>query len=329
MNRESNDANCANILSRFDRTSTALDVVRDIDLSGKLALVTGGASGLGLETARALAVAGALVTLAARDIRVGAVAAEDLNRAIGVDRVRAEHLDLASTASVRAFVQRWDKPLAILVNNAGIMACPQGWTEDGFELQLGTNHLGHFLLTRLLTPWLIDAQGARVISLSSSAHAFAGIDFDDPNFHHRPYDPFVAYGQSKTANALFALEHDKRFAGQGIRAFAVMPGVIQTPLSRHMTPELFARIGIRMEDRGKETADVRYKTAEQGAATSVWAATSPDLSGVGGLYLEDCAVALPASPELPRGAGVHPHARDPEAARRLWNLSNELLSLDD
>lgn len=304
------------ITSRFGARSTALEVVEGLDLSGRTAIVTGGASGLGVETARALAHAGASVVLAVRDRQAGERVAAAINGETGAVRVSADALDLASLASVRAFAaRRGERPLSMLINNAGVMACPQGTTQDGFETQFGVNHLGHFLLALLLVPALERGAGperqARVISLSSSAHGMANVDFDDPDFRHRPYEPFQAYGQSKTANALFAVEFDHRYAPRGIRAFSLMPGVIHTRLGRHVPGEDWSSI------------EHLSKTAEQGASTTVWAATSPDLEGRGGLYLENCAEAEIFTRGMPRGTGVMPYAIDPAAARRLWTLSEE------
>ena len=307
---------------QFDRDSTAQAVIAGQDLSGRTAIVTGGASGIGIETVRALASAGASVTIAARDRVKAKETADEINSEIGTERVSWDVLDLADLASVRAFAKRWeDRPLSLLINNAGVMACPHETTADGFETQLGTNHLGHFLLTKLLTPSLEKGAPSRVISLSSSAHMMSPIDFDDPQYHSREYHPFKAYGQSKTANALFAVEYDRRHKDQGIRAFSVMPGMIVTNLGRHMTFEAREAVGYNGSPP-PEFAHVS-KSIEQGAATSVWAATAPELEDKGGLYLENCAEALPFSRDLPRGTGVMPHALDPEAARKLWDLSEE------
>ena len=300
------------ITSRFGQKSTALEVVDSIDLTGRTAIVTGGASGIGIETARALARAGASVTLAVRDLAAGARVAAEINGETGAERVSVDALELGSLASVRAFAARWgDRPVSLLINNAGVMACPQGYTEDGFETQFGVNHLGHFLLTELLVPALEKGAPARVIAVSSSAHGMSDVDFDDPDFRHRPYDAFKSYGQSKTANALFAVEFDRRYRDRGIRAFSLMPGVIHTNLGRHVP--------------GSDWSAIEHlvKTVEQGASTSVWAATAPELEGQGGLYLENCARAEPFVRGMPRGMGVMAYALDPDAARRLWTLSEE------
>ncbi|HWT52354.1 MAG TPA: oxidoreductase, partial [Caulobacter sp.] len=221
------------------------------------------------------------------------------------------------------FAHRWgDRPIDILVNNAGVMACPLSRTVDGLEMQIGTNHFGHFLLSTLLAPNLVAAARAsgrrsRLASLSSIGHRRSGIHFDDPNYQTRPYDKWEAYGQAKTANSLFAVGFDKRFKDQGVNANAVMPGGIMTPLQRHMTLDEQRAMGwLDENDQPREG----FKTPEQGAATSVWAAVGAELEGVGGLYLEDCNQAVPWSQERP-WAGVMPHALDPEAADRLWDLS--------
>jgi NAD(P)-dependent dehydrogenase (short-subunit alcohol dehydrogenase family) len=304
------------IISRFGAKSTALEVIEDIDLTGHAAIITGGASGIGVETARALATAGATVLLAVRDLAAGERVAADINAQVGVERVSVDQLELGSLASVRAFAARWgDKPLALLINNAGVMACPLGYTEDGFETQFGVNHLGHFLLATLLVPALEKGTPSRLISVSSSAHGQSDVNFEDPDFRHRDYDPFKSYGQSKTANALFAVEFDRRYKDRGIRAFSLMPGVIHTNLSRHVTGADWSAI------------DHLRKTVQQGASTTVWAATSSDLDGQGGLYLENCAQAEPFARGMPRGVGVMPYALDPDAAGRLWTLSEEKVGL--
>lgn len=315
------------VVSHFNAETTAQEAIAGLDLTGRNAIVTGGASGIGSETARVIAGAGARVLIAARNIANGQTVADRINAEGGHDRVTVAHLELDDLASVRAVATAWgNRPLALLINNAGIMACPEGRTRDGFETQFGTNHLGHFLLGVLLTAALRKGAPARLINLSSAGHLIAGIDFDDPNFERRPYEPFKAYGQSKTANALFAVEFDRRNRDFGVRAFSIMPGVIVTNLGRHMTPELRAKMGfVRQDEDGAPVT--RYKSVEAGAATSVWAATAPELSQYGGLYLEDCAQALPFSPDLPRGKGVMPHALDRDAARQLWELSERLVGL--
>ena len=315
------------VASEFGADTPAMEVVAGHDLTGRRAIVTGGASGIGVETVRALASAGAEVTIAARNLEAAQVTADTLNSELGAQRVDAQPLDLADLDSVREFAARWgDRPLSLLINNAGVMACPFGRTQDGFEIQFGTNHLAHFLLAKLLVPALEKGTPARVISLSSAAHRMSDIDFADPNFERREYHPFRAYGQSKTANALFAVEFDRRYRDRGIRAFSVMPGVIQTSLGRHMTPALREELGFVPKEPAAPDA-IAYKSVEAGAATTVWAATARELDGHGGLYLEHCGVARPLAPDSPRGTGVTPYALDPRSAKRLWELSERLVGL--
>lgn len=272
------------IKSKFDARSTARDVVQGHNLTGRSVIITGGATGLGLETARALAEAGADVLLAVRkpELATSAMASIEIT---APGKASWGMLDLANLKSVRNFVERWgDRPLNILVNNAGVMACPLSYTEDGFEMQIGTNHFGHYLLTNLLAPQLkrgADQSGihSRVVSVSSGGHRRANIDLEDPNFERTPYDRWQAYGRSKTANVLFAVAFDERFKAHGIRANALAPGRILTPLQRHMTrEELIARGAF--DEHGVLAPDM--KSPEQGAATSVRAAMGDELSGQGG-----------------------------------------------
>jgi len=307
----------------FGARSSALEVIDGHDLRGCEAIVTGGASGIGVETVRALASAGARVVLAARNRGQAEGVAADLQRDLR-GTIEVELLDLASLASVRAFVEGFlarRRPLQLLINNAGVMATPQSYTEDGFELQFGTNHVGHFALTAGLLPALKAAQKARVVALSSIGHRRSDIHFEDLNFREREYDPFSAYGQSKTANALFAVGLTRRCGGDGITANAVMPGGIITGLQKHMPREQQIALGW-FDETGKVNA--RFKDAGQGAATSIWAAVAPELDGVGGLYLEDCAVAKPWTEDAPN-SGYMPYALDPERAERLWSVSEELI----
>ncbi len=311
------------LTSPFGPTSTAREVAAGHDLKGVKAIVTGAASGIGVETVRALAERGADVTLAVRNMEAGRKVADEINRANPRSRVSANPLDLSSLASVRAFTDAWAaEPVHLLINNAGVMACPQGYTEDGLEMQIGTNHFGHYLLAvglaEALTAGAMERRKAsRVVALSSIGHRRAGVDFDDPNYHHRPYDKWEAYGQSKSANALFAIGFNDRYAPYGVNANAVMPGGIMTPLQRHLPREEMIAFGW-IDEAG--TVAKGFKTPEQGASTSVWAALGEELEGIGGLYLEDCAEALPFEQAAP-AHGLWPHAKDPEAARRLWDLS--------
>ena len=309
----------------FGFDSTAAEVIAGIDLSGKRAIVTGASSGIGVETARALASAGAEVTLAVRDTEAGQRTAKDISASTG-SAVHVGRLDLADQASAAEFAAGWSGPLHLLINNAGVMALPElTLTRDGRELQFATNHLGHFALAVGLHDALATTGDARVVSLSSRGHLRSPVVFDDINFSSRPYDPWVAYGQSKTANVLFAVEATRRWAGDGITANAVHPGAIaETNLSRHMSADNLAAL--------RASGSFRYKTIEQGAATSVLVATSPQLEGIGGRYFEDCnqAQILAHDPVDQTDAGgyrplaergVAGYALDPDNARRLWELS--------
>jgi NAD(P)-dependent dehydrogenase (short-subunit alcohol dehydrogenase family) len=306
--------------SGFGATSTATEVLAGIDLSGKLALVTGGYSGIGLETTRALSLAGAEVVVPARR---PAVAAEAL---AGIERVSVDELDLADLDSVRGFAERFvasGRSLDIVMNNAGIMAAAQARVGPGWDEQFATNHLGHFALVNRL--WPAVAAGARVVSVSSRGHFYSDIRWDDLWFD-RGYEKWAAYGQGKTANILFAVQLDRLARDRGVRAFSLHPGRILTNLVRHLDrQELIDRGLFVFDDGGRLTSPV--KTPEQGAATQVWAATSPQLAGLGGVYCEDCDVADPAPADGTR-VGVRDYAVDPVAAARLWALSAELTGVD-
>ncbi|MFD4597867.1 SDR family NAD(P)-dependent oxidoreductase [Streptomyces sp. NPDC058464] len=316
------------ISTPFGEESTAAEVIEGVDLSGNHAVVTGAASGLGAETARALAGAGASVTLAVRNTDAGERTATDIRKATGNDDVHVGRLDLVDRASIAAFTGAWAGPLHILVNNAGVMALPTlDRTPDGWELQFASNHLGHFALAHGLHDALAAAGNARIVSLSSSGHHASPVVFDDINFDSRPYDPWLAYGQSKTANVLFAVGATSHWAADGITANAVHPGVImETDLSRHMDPEQAAQL--RAAAAAGESSSIlgmsiRFKTTAQGAATSVLVATSPLLEGIGGRYFEDCNEAETLTSEAMPGAsgGVAPFALAADAAERLWALS--------
>jgi NAD(P)-dependent dehydrogenase (short-subunit alcohol dehydrogenase family) len=303
------------ITTPFTHESTAEEVLAGIDLTGRRAVVTGGASGIGVETARALAGAGAEVTLAVRNLAAGERVAAEITSTTGNNNVLAAPLELADRSSVAAFAAAWKGPLHILVNNAGVMAEPLNRTPEGWEHQFATNHLGHFGLAVGLHDALAAAGNARIVSVSSSAHRRSPVVFDDIHFVHREYDPWEAYGQSKTANVLFAVEATRRWAGDGITSNALMPGGIRTPLQRH----------VHGDPALQEIFDTyAWKTTEQGAATSVLLATSPLLEGIGGRYFEDCNEAGPNIP--PAELGVAAHALDPEAAERLWDVSLEMLA---
>jgi NAD(P)-dependent dehydrogenase (short-subunit alcohol dehydrogenase family) len=295
---------------------SAEEVVAGLDLSGRVCLVTGVSSGLGLETARVLAGAGATVIGTARDVAKARAALGDANVEIGT-------LELDSLESVRRFARDFSArhpALHVLVNNAGVMACPQGRTQDGFETQFGTNHLGHFLLTGLLVPSLLAGAPSRIVCLSSRGHRFAAVDLDDPNFERTPYNPWLSYGRAKSANVLHASELVRRLAARGVRANAVHPGGIRTELGRHLTPESIQDMMKQVRSRGTLT----FKDVPHGAATQVWAAVSPELEGVGGRYLEDVRIGLPSRGEDDAG-GYDAHAVDPEIARKLWTLSEKLV----
>jgi NAD(P)-dependent dehydrogenase (short-subunit alcohol dehydrogenase family) len=311
------------ITSRYGAFTPAREVVAGMDLTGRTAVITGAATGIGVETARALAEAGARVVIAVRNLTAGTRAAADIAQTAKAP-VTVEELDLADMHSVMDFTKRWgDHPLHMLINNAGVMACPLTYTVDDLEMQIGTNHFGHYLLAMGLAPALMNGaqagRTARVVSLSSIGHRRSGVNFEDPNYRHRPYDKWEAYGQSKTANSLFAVGFHQRFKDKGVTANAVMPGGIMTPLQRHLPKEEMEAFG--WIDKDGNTAQ-GFKTTEQGASTSVWAAVAPELEGVGGLYLENCAQAVPFDKSNPL-VGVMPHALDPEAADKLWALSVE------
>src|SRR5277367_631543 len=280
------------IRTPFGFDSTAAEVIEGVDLSGRRAIVTGGSSGIGVETARALAGAGAEVTLAVRDTQAGERTAAEITASTRGAAVSVSRLDLSDQTSVSAFAESWQGPLDLLVNNAGVMALPtHELTGEGWELQFATNHLGHFALALGLHPALAAAGTARIVSLSSVGHLRSPVVFEDLNFSTRAYDPPLAYGQSKTANVLFAVEATRRWAGEGITANAVHPGAIaDTNLARHMDPVVLAEL--------RASGAYKYKTIEQGAATSVLAATSAQTEGIGGRYFENCNEAPTVHPDV-------------------------------
>jgi NAD(P)-dependent dehydrogenase (short-subunit alcohol dehydrogenase family) len=311
----------------FGFESTTDEVLEGIDLSGKRAIVTGASGGLGEETARALAAKGAAVTITARDVPKGEAAAAQIRESTGNDAVDVGALELADLDSVRAFASGYladHDRLDLLINNAGVMACPLMRTDAGWEMQFATNHVGHFLLTCLLAPALKAAAPSRIVNLSSAGHHMSPVDFDDPFFENRDYDKWASYGQSKTANILFSVGLEKRLADAGVHAYAVHPGGIMTELGRHLSDEDIAQMMARNEVEDREALEARFKTVPQGAATSVWAATAPELEGKGGVYCEDCHVAGPGEGGL-RGGGHAAWALDPEGAERLWALSEQLV----
>ncbi|WP_406423611.1 SDR family NAD(P)-dependent oxidoreductase [Streptomyces sp. NBC_01589] len=317
-------SNNARLTTPFNRETTADEVLSGVDLTGKRAVVTGAASGIGIETARSLAGAGAEVTLAVRNTDAGRKVAADITATTGNRKVGVAALELTDRSSVVAFADAWSGPLHILVNNAGVMALPElRRTPQGWEYQFATNHLGHFDLALGLHDALA-AEGARIVAVSSSGHLVSPIVFDDIHFERRAYDPWRGYGQSKTANVLFAVEASRRWAEDGITANALMPGGIRSGLQRHQE-------GPDIDPATRETFDAYpWRTPEQGAATSALLAASPMVEGVGGRYFENCNEALPydsatagASVEA---SGVAPHALDSEAAERLWNVSRRMLA---
>ncbi|SFQ95070.1 NAD(P)-dependent dehydrogenase, short-chain alcohol dehydrogenase family [Lentzea waywayandensis] len=308
------------ITTPFGFGSTALEVVEGVDLSGRRAVVTGGASGIGVETVRALAAAGAEVTIAARDVEAGQKVAAEVSASTGNKAVLVAPLELTSQESVKAFAAAWDGPLHLLINNAGVMASPLTRTPEGWELQFATNHFGHFTLTLGLFDAL-RAEGARVVNVSSSGHLSSPVVFEDIHFERREYDRWQAYGQSKTANVLFGVEAGRRWASEGITMNALMPGGILTALQRHISQEeLQARIKLRGGDN-----PLRLKTPEQGAATTLVLAVSPLVEGRSGLYFEDCNEALPNTEGMTNGVAAY--AVDPEAAAQLWKASEETLKV--
>jgi NAD(P)-dependent dehydrogenase (short-subunit alcohol dehydrogenase family) len=302
----------------FGPETTTDEVIEGIDLSGKTAIVTGSSSGLGAETARVLAGAGASLTLTARDTGKAEAVADTIRSDTRNPSIEVMQLELHRPESVRHFAKAWlesHAELNLLVNNAGVMACPLDRTVEGWEMQLATNHLGHFLLTGLLLPALRAGAPARIVNVSSAGHRFGPVDFDDPHFERREYDKWASYGQAKTANVLHAVELDRRLSSHGVRAFAIHPGAIMTELGRHLTRDDMQTLNSRAPGGG-----LKFKPLPAGAATQVYAATAPELEGQGGLYLEDCRVS-----GMRRGdddvRGYKPWAVDLDSAERLWVLS--------
>ncbi len=306
-------------MAPFGFDSTTDDVLAGRDLTGLEVLITGTSAGLGVETARAVAACGAHVVGVVRDSHKARQALD----AAGADGVELYEADLASLGSIRAFTDRFradgHERIDVLIANAGIMACPQGATENGFELQFGTNHLGHFVLVNRLAPLLLGGAPARVVSLSSAGHNFSDVSLDDPGFEHTPYDAWIAYGRAKTANALFAVELDRRLRDRGVRAAAVHPGAILTELGRHLTDET---LGVLLDTRG--VSEMAFKSVPQGAATSVWAGFVAEAAEVGGRYCEDCAVS-PVIDDPATSPGVMRYAVEPDTAAALWTLSEQMV----
>lgn len=310
--------------SPFHAKSTALEVVKGVDLSGKNAIVTGGYSGIGVETVRALVAAGAEVLVPARDI----AKAKDALGEFGAKAAIAA-MDLSDLSSVRKFardVMTAGEPVHLLINNAGVMACPETRVGDNWELQFATNHIGHFVLTNELAPSLKKANGARVVCLSSTGHKLSPIRWGDIHFRKEPYNKWIAYGQAKTANSLFAVELDARMKNDGVRAFAVHPGGIVTPLQRHLDKEEMIALGwLGPDGELSDMAKQMFKTPEQGASTTIWAATSAQLDGEGGVYCENCNIAKLGGEGSPRWADVQPHAVDRDQAARLWRETQAMI----
>ncbi|MEU8278660.1 SDR family NAD(P)-dependent oxidoreductase [Microbispora bryophytorum] len=315
------NSNQTRLTTPFHSHATAAEVIEGVDLTGRRVVVTGGASGIGTETVRVLAEAGAEVTIATRDPAAGARIAATFAGAPGT--VRSAALDLADLSSVAAFVRDWRGPLDVLVANAGIMALPvRQVNAQGWELQLATNYLGHFALTLGLYDSLRAAGRARIVVVSSGAHLAAPFDFDDPQFERRPYDPWTAYGQSKTADVLLAVGA-RRWAADGITANALNPGWILTNLTRHMDEATMREMGA-IDENGEIIPQPYLKTVAAGAAASVLLAASPLVEGVTGRYCEDNQEAPPATPGIP--GGVAAHALDPDAADRLWDYASSVLA---
>ena len=301
-------------------STTTDEVMNGIDLSGRVAVVTGATTGLGLETARALAAGGAEVVLCGRTAKKCEAAAEAISETVSAAKLSTAVFDLADLPTVRAgaaSILEQHPVIQLLVNNAGVMFTPEGRTAQGFETQFGTNHLGHFVLTNHLLPALRAGAPARIVNLSSAGHHSGQIRWDDLHFEAEPYDKFEAYGQSKTANILFSVELDRRLAGSGVRANAVHPGMIVTDLARHMTSDDLAELQRRAAARAASGAGPglpNFKSVEQGAATSVWATVSADMTDVGGTYCEDAAISVAAD-----------YATDVDYATRLWSVSEQLV----
>jgi NAD(P)-dependent dehydrogenase (short-subunit alcohol dehydrogenase family) len=312
----------------FGATSSTDEVLEGVNLKGKRVLVTGVSAGLGVETARALVAHGADVVGAARDLTKAKAATAGVRTATknggGLELIE---LDLASLDRVRVCADALvdaGKPFDLVIANAGVMACPFGKTVDGFETQFGTNHLGHFVFVNRIASLM--KPGSRLVNLSSAGHRYSDVDLDDPNFERTPYDPWAAYGRSKTANILFAVEFDRRHKAEGVRATAVHPGGIQTELSRHIGEEGISQLVERINaaTRAAGEPDFKFKTIPQGAATSVWAGVVASADDVGGRYCEDCHVAE-IEPDAAKRAGVKPYALNPETAKALWAKSEEMV----
>jgi NAD(P)-dependent dehydrogenase (short-subunit alcohol dehydrogenase family) len=316
------------IISGFDSKSDADKIVKEKDLSGKIAIVTGGYSGIGLETTRALVAIGAKVIIPAKRTEVAVQNLEGI-----VSKENIVEMDLGNLNSVRKFTEGFKESfgkLDLLINNAGIMACPETRVGNGWESQFAVNHIGHFLLTKELMDTMAESDGARFVSLSSSAHSLTGILWDDIHFRKNSYDKWMAYGQSKTASSLIAIEFHKRMVDKGVSGFSVHPGGILTPLQRHLQKEEMVALGWIDEDGSpSEMAKNFFKTTSQGASTTLWCATSPSLNGIGGVFCEDCDIAKrknEVDESLQRYFGVADWAVDTEEASKLWDVTEKMLA---
>ena len=318
-------------MATFTSSSTTDEVLAGIDLTGRRVIITGAASGLGMEAARAMSAHGASVTVLARSAERARGAVDQLADLVPGADLEAGVVDLGDLATIRAFATDFldcHEGVDILINNAGVMACPQGVTVDGFEVQFGTNHLGHFLLTSLLLPALLRRAQPRVVTLSSAGHSRSDVDLDDPFFATTPYSPWEAYGRSKSANALFARELANRYGDRGLLSFSVHPGGIITDLGRHLDEDLMADMAAFAKERAATAGDpggaeIVWKTVEAGAATEVWAAVAPELVAHNGAYLADCGVGILGA--NPGANGYLPHVADDQTAAALWVLSEQLV----